>query len=267
MSQAERVHREEPTGVRHEMNSVVAAGGGPDAKPASSLAASRTDTRGAMMRVWLVDDRVGEDADGLEALLTQLAARPGSGLSLLATRAVWPELAAELRSLRPDVLVVREASWLDGPWTHEVLGFGPALLIVASPEVCERFRPVAEQHPVSFLAPRPSLDGLWLALTSAMANQRREAGYRTQVARLQQRLNDRIIIERAKGILVQRLGLSEEDAYKRLRMLSRRQRRQIRDIAQSLLDTQSLLMPGGNGFLDYSDVAAAGDQGKAPAQL
>jgi AmiR/NasT family two-component response regulator len=60
---------------------------------------------------------------------------------------------------------------------------------------------------------------------------------------VQQRLSDRIVIERAKGVLLQRLGISEEEAYKRLRVLSRRQRRPIRDIAQSLLDTQDLLVP------------------------
>src|SRR5262249_5371243 len=69
-----------------------------------------------------------------------------------------------------------------------------------------------------------------------------------QVARLEQRLSDRIVIERAKGILIQRLKISEEEAYKRLHSLSRRQRRQIRDIAQSLLDTQLLLSPEINGL-------------------
>jgi AmiR/NasT family two-component response regulator len=88
-----------------------------------------------------------------------------------------------------------------------------------------------------------------MALLTARTAQLRQAHWHAQVARLQQRLADRIVIERAKAILVQRLGLTEEEAYKRLRVLSRRQRRQIRDIAQSLLDTQSLLLPESNGFL------------------
>jgi hypothetical protein len=33
-------------------------------------------------------------------------------------------------------------------------------------------------------------------------------------------------------------------------VISRRQRRQIRDIAQSLLDTESLLLPEMNGFFE-----------------
>src|SRR5207248_1625381 len=94
---------------------------------------------------------------------------------------------------------------------------------------------------------------LWLALLGTAAAQRRQLHWKMQLARLQQRLTDRIVIERAKGVLVQRLGISEEDAYKRLRLLSRRQRRQIRDIAQSLLDTQFLFLPEVNGYDRHLD--------------
>lgn len=202
------------------------------------------------MRVWLVDDRTAEDAEGLEAQLAQLAARPEADLQLLAARSLWPDFAAELRARRPDVLVVHEPAWPEGPWTQDVLGLGHALVVAGTREGCERFRALAELHPILFLPPRPGADALWLALIGAVAAQRRQAYFKSQVARLQQRLADRIIIERAKGVLVQRLGVTEEDAYKRLRVLSRRQRRQIRDIAQSLLDTQSLLLPDCNGFLE-----------------
>jgi hypothetical protein len=52
---------------------------------------------------------------------------------------------------------------------------------------------------------------------------------------------------------MQRLGVCEEQAYKQLRMQSRRQRKQIREIAQSILDTQFLLEA--NGFLPYGSPA------------
>jgi response regulator NasT len=219
------------------------------------------------MRVWLVDDRPGSDPGGLEVLLHQLAARAETGLTLLVVRAVWPDFASELRAHRPDILIVREPAMFDGPCTEDILNLGPALLIAASSEFCDRYRTLAEAHPVCFLPPCPTLEGLWLALIGALAAQRRQASYKAQVVRLQQRLNDRIIIERAKGVLVQRLGVSEEDAYKRLRVLSRRQRRQIRDIAQSLLDTQALLLPGGNGYLDAGEVSQRPEAAKAPPEL
>jgi len=202
------------------------------------------------MRVWLVDDRPGDDPDGLECLLNQLAARSETNLSLLVVRPGWSDFMTELHQRPPEVLLVRDAPWLDGPWTVDVLNHGPALLIAGDIGGCGRFRALADEHPIAFLPGRTSTDGLWLALISAHACQRRQAAHKLQMSRIQQRLDDRIIIERAKGILVQRLGLTEEDAYKRMRVLSRRQRRQIRDIAQSFLDTQSLLMPDDNGFLE-----------------
>lgn len=219
------------------------------------------------MRVWLVDDRPGDDPDGLEGLLNQLASRPEAGLSLLVVRPGWSEFVPEMRARPPEVLIVRDAAWLDGPWTVDVLHLGPALLIAGTARGCERFRALAEEHPICFLPARPCLEGVWLALAGAVAGQRRHAQYKMQRARLQQRLDDRIIIERAKGILVQRLGVSEEDAYKRMRVLSRRQRRQIRDIAQSFLDTQSLLTPDGNGFLGPDVSGLSADDAKPSAQL
>jgi response regulator NasT len=232
--------------------------------PASIVADNRSEMGGATMRVWLIDDDNGKDAQSLEAVLKQLAACPQFGLTLLAARAFSQDLTAELRGRRPDVVLVREPAWPDGPWTQDLLGLGLAVVVATSPERCERFRGLADTHAVSFVPLRPSLECLLLALVSAAASERREAHYQNQVARLQQRLSDRIVIERAKGVLVQRLGVTEEDAYKRLRVLSRRQRRQIRDIAQSLLDTQALLLPGGNGFMDHAASEHLDETAKPP---
>jgi response regulator NasT len=202
------------------------------------------------MRVWLVDDPPGDDPDGMASMLSGLAARAETDLSPLTVRPGWSDFMSELRLRPPDVLIVRDAPWLDGPWTVDVLNHGPALLVAGDLAGCERLRELAEVHPIAFLPNQPTMDTLWLGLIGASAAGRRHAAHKLQLSRLQQRLDDRIIIERAKGILVQRLGLTEEDAYKRLRVLSRRQRRQIRDIAQSFLDTQSLLMPDDSALME-----------------
>jgi hypothetical protein len=39
-----------------------------------------------------------------------------------------------------------------------------------------------------------------------------------------------------------------------MRVISRRQRRQMRDIAQSLLDAESLLLPEVNGFFENGEL-------------
>jgi response regulator NasT len=152
-----------------------------------------------------------------------------------------------------DVLVVHEPAWPESPANDEVLGLGMAVLVVVSGERVARFRSLAELYPITFVHEAVDADGLWPALLGAWAARRRHSQAQMQIKQLQQRLRDRIVIERAKGVLVQRLGITEEEAYQRLRVLSRRQRRQIREVAQSLLDTQPLLGPGANGHAPEAD--------------
>jgi len=213
------------------------------------------------MQLWLVDEKSASGAgSSLETLLRQLEERPGSGLRLIGTSPFQPDFGEAMRKLVPDLLdmvVINERVWPAGPCTQDLLNLGLALLVVTSAEGAERFRSLAEEHPIGFVAPSPSVEAMWLALVASFAGQRRQLGWKSQVARLQRRLSDRIVIERAKGILVQRLKISEEEAYKRLRVLSRRQRRQIREIAQSLLDTQFLFLPESDGIAPLSGDALA----------
>ena len=57
-------------------------------------------------------------------------------------------------------------------------------------------------------------------------------------------LENRRIVERAKGILMKSRGLSEEEAYALLRRTAMNQNRKIVEIAQSLVTAAGLLGPG-----------------------
>jgi uroporphyrinogen-III synthase len=59
-------------------------------------------------------------------------------------------------------------------------------------------------------------------------------------ARLADELETRKVVERAKGILQQRHGITEEEAYLRLRSQSRRVRRPMKEIAQSVIYSEDL---------------------------
>jgi response regulator NasT len=64
---------------------------------------------------------------------------------------------------------------------------------------------------------------------------------RSENLELQEALEARKLIERAKGILMQRLGLSERDAYERLRQRARDKRTKMKDIAQAIIEAEELL--------------------------
>lgn len=79
------------------------------------------------------------------------------------------------------------------------------------------------------------------AINIALARFREIQSLRSEVVELQESLEARKLIERAKGILMQRLGLSERDAYERLRQRARDKRAKMKDIAQAIIEAEELL--------------------------
>jgi uroporphyrinogen-III synthase len=57
---------------------------------------------------------------------------------------------------------------------------------------------------------------------------------------LREQLETRKIVERAKGLLQSRHGLSEEEAYLRLRNESRRLRRPMKELAEAIILSEEL---------------------------
>ena len=74
-----------------------------------------------------------------------------------------------------------------------------------------------------------------------------EENARLQEATLEMRrqLEVRKLVERAKGILQQRLRLTEEEAYLHLRNESRRQRRPMSELAEEIIRQECAFRPGG----------------------
>lgn len=79
------------------------------------------------------------------------------------------------------------------------------------------------------------------AINIALARFKEIQSLRSQVNELEDSLEARKLIERAKGILMQRLGLNERDAYERLRQRARDKRAKMKDIAQAIIEAEELL--------------------------
>jgi len=65
-----------------------------------------------------------------------------------------------------------------------------------------------------------------------------------ETAVIKRQLEDRKIVERAKGILQQKYNTTEEDAYFRLRNQSRRLRRPMRELAEAIILAEDLARDG-----------------------
>jgi two-component system, response regulator / RNA-binding antiterminator len=64
---------------------------------------------------------------------------------------------------------------------------------------------------------------------------------RKQLASTEQKLQDRKVIERAKGLLMKARGLSEDDAYHTLRRMAMDRNKRIGEMAASVLEMADLL--------------------------
>ncbi len=65
---------------------------------------------------------------------------------------------------------------------------------------------------------------------------------RQEVADLRQALETRKLVERAKGILMRRLHLTEEEAFRRLQKRSQDENRKLRDVAEAVITADEMFL-------------------------
>jgi two-component system, response regulator PdtaR len=84
---------------------------------------------------------------------------------------------------------------------------------------------------------------LQAALELAAARHAEFEALEAEVDRAQQALEDRKLVERAKGLLMSALNLSEQDAFRRLQVTARERNLRLADVAARIVEQQSLLEP------------------------
>jgi two-component system, response regulator PdtaR len=84
---------------------------------------------------------------------------------------------------------------------------------------------------------------LQAALALAAARHSEFEALEAEVDRAQQALEDRKLVERAKGLLMSALNLSEQDAFRRLQRTARERNLRLAEVARTIVEQQSLLEP------------------------
>ena len=79
------------------------------------------------------------------------------------------------------------------------------------------------------------------AIEVAIRRYREAARLNEKVDQLESALDRRAVIERAKGIVMERHGISEREAFERLREHARAGNRRVVDVAQAVVDGHALL--------------------------
>lgn len=166
------------------------------------------------------------------------------GFNLVASLPADVFLAERLTQLRPDMVIVDAESGARDALEHVVLATrdAPRPIVMFTNDDDPAHMKVAvsagvSAYVVAGLAPeriRPILD---MALTRF----EHEQALRNELADARSELRERKLIERAKGVLMQRQNLSEAEAYARLRRTAMDRNLRLAEVAQRLLDVADLI--------------------------
>ena len=167
-----------------------------------------------------------------------------NGYNIIAVLPTDTFLAERLAQLQPDMIIVDAESAARDALEHVVMATRderrPIVLFTNDGDTTHVRDAVAAgvtAYIVAGLAPdriRPILD-------VAMARFQHEQALRRELADARSELHDRKLIDRAKGLLMQRQGMSEQAAYDKLRKTAMDRGLKLGEVAQRILDVADLL--------------------------
>jgi two-component system, response regulator PdtaR len=171
----------------------------------------------------------------LEETLTLL------GYQVLCLVETGRELIDRCRELRPKLVLtdirLPDMNGLDA--AAEVYSIQPVPIIVISafhdPDLIER---AERNHVLAYLVKPIKQQDLEPAIAIAMSRFNEFHTMRQEADNLRQALDDRKMIERAKGLLMKRAGLDEPEAFRRLQKLARDKNQKLAEIAHIIVTAE-----------------------------
>jgi two-component system, response regulator / RNA-binding antiterminator len=167
-----------------------------------------------------------------------------SGYNLIAVLPADSFLAQRLGQLQPDLVIVDAESDARDALEHVVVATRDERRPIVpftndndTTHVKDAVAAGVSAYIVAGLAPeriKPILD-------VAMARFEHEQSLRQEIALVKNELQERKVVDRAKGLLMQRQNLSEHEAYERLRKTAMDKGLRLGDVAQRILDVADLL--------------------------
>jgi response regulator NasT len=100
-----------------------------------------------------------------------------------------------------------------------------------------------KEQVMAYLVKPIQLESLQTSIKLAVQRFKEFQALQEQTDDLKQALEDRKVIERAKGILMERAELSEPDAFRRLQLLSSQKNRKLVEVARDIVDADTVFRP------------------------
>ncbi|HVL74594.1 MAG TPA: ANTAR domain-containing protein [Noviherbaspirillum sp.] len=165
------------------------------------------------------------------------------GYNILAALPPGVDLPAQIAELQPDVIIVDEQS--DAVLRSVV----EATAQERRPIVCftedqdpEKMEAAIEAGVSAYVVAGLAAERVKAVLDVALARFRVEQRLRDELNETRIKLAERKLIERAKGLLMERHRCTEDEAYKKLRRLAMDKNLKLSDVAQRMIDVADLLI-------------------------
>ena len=167
-----------------------------------------------------------------------------NGFNLVAVLPADVFLSQRLAQLQPDMIIVDAESDARDALEHVVMATRDArrpIVMFTNDNDTANARAAVAAGVSAYIVAGLSAERIRPILDVALARFEHEQALRTELADAKTELKDRRIIDRAKGLLMQRQQLTEEAAYARLRKTAMDKNLKIVDVAQRMLDVVDLL--------------------------
>jgi response regulator NasT len=166
-----------------------------------------------------------------------------AGYNILAALPPDANLAEQIAHLQPDVIIVDAQS--DAALKRVVAATADA----RRPIVCftedgdrEKMHAAIEAGVSAYVVAGLSAERVKAVLDVALARFEVDQRLRHELSETKLKLADRKVIERAKGLLMERHHCSEDEAYRKLRRLAMDKNLKLSELAQRMLDVADLLI-------------------------
>jgi response regulator NasT len=151
------------------------------------------------------------------------------------------ELVERCRAARPDLVITDiKMPDMDGiDAAVKIYSDAPVpVILVSAYQGAEFIRRAEADHILAYLVKPIKQADLEPAIGLAMRRFEQFQALRKEAADLKQALEDRKVIEKAKGVLMAKANLSEGDAFRRLQRLASDKNRKLIDIAHMILTAE-----------------------------
>lgn len=192
----------------------------------------------ALRKLLLIDDLPnGNSADLIDKLqaLQYSALEVSKGIN---------ELLAKVTSLSPDVLILSVEN-LDKTTLDQLVEIHQTcplpVIVVANKYSRGDVETVVFAGVSSYLVDQVSVDRLTVIIDLSIARFKQEQTLISELQVTKEKLSDRKLIERAKGIIMKQKHLSEEEAYAQMRKSAMNQGQSMSDLAKRIISVFEML--------------------------